>query len=106
LFEDYSEQVLSKVRELVFPDDPSLQQKIKDERFELKISLLVEDSNEQRIPANLVIKHDTALTKFLQRPAILKIFRSNLKLSIDALEDLDNEDDPQAIADAITLVLG
>jgi len=105
VFEDYSERIMSEVRYLVGLDDPSLQVKIKDETFDLKIIITDHLGEKQEIPQGLTITHSTALAKFLHRPAVIKIFRSNLQLQIDPLEDLHNENDPKSIRDALSLVL-
>jgi 1-acyl-sn-glycerol-3-phosphate acyltransferase len=103
-FENYAEQVMSKVRELLLPDEPSIQEKITNERFELEVSVL-RDDEEVKFPKDLIITHDKALAKFLHRPAILKIFRSNLKLPTDSLEQLKSERDPQKICDSTKYIL-
>ena len=61
--------------------------------------------NYPEIPAELEINHQVALTKFLHRPAILKIFRSNLNLTTEALENLDTITDPQVLDDALSHVI-
>jgi 1-acyl-sn-glycerol-3-phosphate acyltransferase len=104
LFEDYSEYVMVKVRDLLLPDEPSIQEKIKDERFELKYSAWDGD-RQVRIPNDLSIKNGGALAKFLHRPAILKIFRSNLKFPIEPLERINSENDPNAIAVSLKYIL-
>jgi 1-acyl-sn-glycerol-3-phosphate acyltransferase len=105
LFENYSERVMTEVRKLVLPDDPSLQERIKDETFELSLTISDSSGNHPEIPAELEIDHPVALTKFLHRPAILKIFRSNLNLPTDALENLDTITDPQVIDAALYHVI-
>jgi 1-acyl-sn-glycerol-3-phosphate acyltransferase len=105
LFENYSELVMTKVRKLVLPGDPSLQQRIKDETFELRVDITDSADNHPEIPAALEISHPVALTKFLHRPAILKIFRSNLNLPTEALESLDTITDPQVLDDALSHVI-
>lgn len=105
LFEDYSEMVISEVRKLLLPDDPSLDVKIRDERFELEITIQNSMGVKQNIPDNLAISNVSALTKFLHRPTILKIFKENLQIPIDALENLDSESRPRVIADSLDLIL-
>jgi len=105
LFENFSENVMSEVRKLLLPDDPSLDIKIKDERFELEIKIRNSNGVKQNIPKNLGITNPQTLTKFLHRPTILKIFKENLRLPIDSLMNLDSETKPQAIADSLRLIL-
>lgn len=94
LFENYSEFVMSQVRNLIPPGDPSTSPKIKDEWFELNVSAYDQNGNPKYIPEEVIITHTAGLAKFLHRPAIIKIFRSNLKLQIDALENLAKKPEP------------
>jgi 1-acyl-sn-glycerol-3-phosphate acyltransferase len=105
IFEEYSEQVMSRVRALLLPEDPSLDVKIKNECFDLNITVQDLMGIEQEIPDELGIKHAPALAKFFHRPAILKIFKINLDLPIDALQNLESEHDPVAIFNSIQVVL-
>jgi hypothetical protein len=103
--EAYSEHVMARVRDLLVPDDPSLEIKIKDERFELIIELRDQQGILQDIPRNLTIYHDKALANFFHRPAILKIFKTNLALPVDALQNLESEHNPTSISMAVQAVL-
>ena len=104
-FEIFSEHVMSQIRNLVLPGDPSIQGNIKDEAFELVVRLQDEMGNQKKIPLDLVIIHEVNLAKFFHRPAILKIFRSNLKLPIDVLESLDQNTNPLSISTALNYVI-
>lgn len=105
LFENYSEYIMVQVRKLILPDDPSLFPTIKDEWFELDVHLQDQDGKLQSIPDDLRLDHKADLARFLHRPPILKIFRSNLKLPIGALENLHAIHEPQLITDAIKPIL-
>jgi hypothetical protein len=61
--------------------------------------------NPETYPNHLAIRHATALTKLLHRPAILKIFTSNLNLPTQPLQNLDREPDPERIAEAVRAIL-
>jgi 1-acyl-sn-glycerol-3-phosphate acyltransferase len=104
-FENYAEQVMDAVRGMLPPDDPSLQINIKDERFELEISLRDTNSQSIEIPPEYSIHHAEALVKLLHRPTILKIFRFNLQLPIEAVEQLHTEPTAKQIAEATRLML-
>ncbi len=104
-FEEYANHVMAQVRNLLPEDDPALDVKIKDERFELEIRAQDAEGVEQAIPPGLQITYPQALSKFLHRPMILKIFRANLKLSIDALERLHEEPNPGELKAAIEQIL-
>lgn len=105
LFEHYAEFVMSQVRKLMLPDDPSLHPTIKDEWFELEVRIQDQEGKSYPLPEGLHLEHAAALARFLHRPAILKIFRSNLKLPIEALENLHAVHEPQVIVEAIKPIL-
>jgi len=105
VFEEFSEKVMSRVRDLLLPDDPSLELKIKNERFDLKLSAKDFSGTEKNIPDELRIKHAPALAKFFHRPAILKIFKNNLDLPVSALQNLGSVRDPSVLANSIQAVL-
>ncbi len=104
-FEEYANYVMAQVRTLLPKDDPALDVKIKDERFELQIGAHNSAGQEVAIPPDLEISHPKALAKFLHRPMILKIFRVNLQLSIGAIERLHEAPDPSEIKTAIEQIL-
>ncbi len=105
LFENYSEYVMSEVRKLIRFDDPSLNPTIKDEWFEFDFHIQDLEGKSQSIPDELCLEHKEALARFLHRPAILKIFRNNLKLPIEVLENLHEVHDPVDIKQATELIL-
>ena len=104
--QDYATQVVEAIKALLPADDPTRQVRVVDERFELQVAVRGQDGSPERYPADLAIRHATALAKFLHRPAILKIFKSNLRLPIDPLQDLENQHDAGAIVTAIESILG
>ncbi len=103
--EGFAEQVMDAVYALLPPDDPARQVQFLDERFELELVVHEADGAPLDFPASLNIRHRHALVKFLHRPAILKIFRKNLDLPVEALQDLAHERDAGRIADATQAVL-
>lgn len=104
-FEEYANNVMAQVRDLLPEDDPALDVKIKDERFELEISAQNSAGVDITILPNLRISHPGALAKFMHRPMILKIFRVNLQLSIEALERLYEKPSPGEIISALEQIL-
>lgn len=104
-FEDYSEEAMQRVRELLPPDDPALEVKFKDEHFELDISATDAAGGPVSLPGEFQIKHGESLAKFLHRPMILKIFDVNFRLPIKALQRLDLQPSPGEIAQAIEHIL-
>jgi len=103
--EQYARQVMDAVYSLLPSDQRQQIQQIEDEQFELQISLLDTENRPIENPSHLIIQHPVALAKFLHRPGILKIFRSNLHLPIAALQTLAERPSPTQIASATQLVL-
>jgi hypothetical protein len=79
---------------------------IVDERFELTVALEDGAGNRGAVPADRAIGCADALCKFFYRPALLKIYRSDLHLPVDVLQRLEDERDPAQVAAALRLVLG
>jgi 1-acyl-sn-glycerol-3-phosphate acyltransferase len=103
--EEYALQVVEAIRALVPKDDPSREISAMDERFELEVAARAVDGAPKDVPAALAIAHTQALAKFLHRPAILKIFRTNLKLPVETLQDLEQNQDPVRIAEGVEAIL-
>lgn len=104
-FQEYAAKVMEAVRALLPADDVTRQVRILNERFELEVALHGKDGNSIELPPELTIQHASALTKFLHLPAILKIFRKNLRMPIKALQNLDTDHDPREIAVATQHIL-
>jgi hypothetical protein len=104
-FEAFSTDVVEAIRALLPADDPAHRVHVVDERFGLQVAVHATDGSSETYPGNLAIQHATALTKLLHRPAILKIFTSNLNLPTRPLQDLDCESDPDRIAEAVRAIL-
>ncbi len=103
-FEEFSALVMGAVRDLLPAADETLRPVV-DERFELEIAARDTSGETVSHPMGLEITHKTALAKLLHRPTILKIFRANLRLPIDPLQNLDSERDGKKVADAVELML-
>jgi 1-acyl-sn-glycerol-3-phosphate acyltransferase len=73
-----------------------------EERFELRIALLARDGSGAREEQ---VSRGEALCKMLYRPAILRIFARDLHLEVDALQQLDAEQDPVRIVSATDTIL-
>ncbi len=87
-FENYSENVLYQVRQLLPEDDPALDNKFHNERFELDVSVQDSSGQECEIPDHLKITQAESLVKLLHRPLVLYLYRFNLSLDISAVERL------------------
>jgi hypothetical protein len=104
-FQEYANMVMKAVHALIPPDEAAPSVQITDERFDLQVDLYARDGNHQNHPSELKITHAQALTKLLHRPGILKIFHKNLRMPIDALQNLDTDHDARKIAQGTELIL-
>ena len=103
-FQHYATEVMEAVRGLMPPDMPEEQAVIIDERFEFDF-IVYNHVGEEIEVQHLTIDHPAALAKFLHRPGILKVFRSNLRLRTGVLEHLHQERNAREITNALQLVL-
>lgn len=104
-YEKYADSVLQEIENLRPEDEAPPGAQIKYENFELHVLIADREGNRQTLPEAHDISHSNALAKLLHRPGILKIFQSNFDLPIAPLEDLDNHNDPQSIAQATQSIL-
>jgi len=103
--EDFAARIMDAVNDLLPVGDPALQAHVLDERFELRTTVHTPEGTPKSQPAELSIHHEQALAKLLHRPAVLKIFKKNLRLPVEALQSLDREHDAGKIVDAIQSIL-
>lgn len=103
--QEYAEQVMEAVHQLVPQDEYTAEPEIINERFELKITVWDQDHNEVQIPDDLNIQEAIPLAKFFHRPAILKIFLFNLELPVEPLQRLANQPAVPALITACQSIL-
>jgi 1-acyl-sn-glycerol-3-phosphate acyltransferase len=89
--QEYADQVVEAIHLLVPQDQYTTEPEIINERFELKVNILDADQNQVSIPEDLRIQETIPLAKFLHRPAILKIFKVNLELPVEPLQNLEKK---------------
>jgi 1-acyl-sn-glycerol-3-phosphate acyltransferase len=104
--QEYATRVVAAIRDLLPADDPAHQVRAVNERFELQVAVQGQDGSPESYPADLTIRHTTALAKLLHRPAVLKIFKVNLHLPIDPLQRLENRHDAGTIVTAVEAIIG
>lgn len=104
-FESYAEGVMDAVRALIPEGDRPSTPEIVDERFELQIEALNGSDQSVALPSDLMVDHSVALAKVLHRPGILKIFRQNLQLPIDALQNLHERPAPSSLVTGLEAIL-
>ncbi len=104
-FQEYADFIMDSVRALLPENDPTLQVKIKDERFELQVEAYNQKGKPQSIPEKMLIQHDQALAKLFHRPMIQKIYRFNLELPVESLQRLHTQPSSAELIQAIQAIL-
>jgi 1-acyl-sn-glycerol-3-phosphate acyltransferase len=104
-FIEYATRVMDAVDELRPPEYKPLVSKYKDEKFFLTVEVWDKNQKSIILPEAYQLKHPTALAKFLHYPTILKIFKVNFRMPIDALQQLSLHPNPKEISDACLLIL-
>ncbi len=104
-FESYAEGVMDAVRALIPEEDRLSAPEIVDEHFELRVEVRNDTDKALGLPAELMIEHPEALAKVLHRPGILKIFRQNLQLPIEALQNLHERPAPSELVTGLEAIL-
>ncbi len=103
--EAYAQRVLDAIRALLPANERASQSTIANERFDLEIAAYRPDGRTFPTPHHLSIRYPQALAKMLHRPAILKIFTSNLCLPTQPLQNLTQAPTPARVATAIQSIL-
>ena len=101
----FAERAVEAIEALLPPDDIVHQPGPVDERFQLHVAVTTEDGTKHDYPDALSVRHAAALAELLHRPAILKIFTSNLNLPTRPLQRLEQETAPAEIAQATQSIL-
>jgi 1-acyl-sn-glycerol-3-phosphate acyltransferase len=104
-FRIYSIRVMDEVEKLRPANEKVNLQKIRDETFSLETVVMDGDFKLTCIPDEIQIIHTAALAKFLHYPTILKIFKVNFHMPIDALQQLSSKPSSQAMAESCKLIL-
>jgi hypothetical protein len=93
------------VDDLIPDKEKSKHTEIRDERFELCLTVRRPDGTDGSL-AGIEIVHADALCKMLYRPTVLKILAQDLRLPVKPLQELASQRDPRRIANAIQSILG
>jgi hypothetical protein len=97
--------IMARIVELIPEEDKRRWNRIRDERFELKLAARTPDDVEVPLPPELQLARPEMLAKFFHRPLMLDVFARNLKLPVTALQQLDSQHDPQYLAAALDVAL-
>jgi 1-acyl-sn-glycerol-3-phosphate acyltransferase len=103
--EAYGTRVMEAIKALVPADDPLHREQVVDEHFALEVVVQGPDASVVEIPEELTISHGAALGMLFHRPAMLKIFRKNLRMPTGPLEQLAVTRDAESIAEAADSIL-
>ena len=103
--ETYAERILEAIKALIPAAEQIQIHQIENERFELHYKITKTDGSPVEVPEVLKLQHTTDLAKMLHRPVILKTLHFNLKLPIEALQNLENTPSASRIAQAAESIL-
>lgn len=101
----YAEKVMDAVDELKPASAHNQSARIRSESFLLEYRIFDQSGTEIVPEPEIEIRHAAALAKLLQYPTILKIFKVNFRMPIDALQKLSTKPSANAIAAACTPIL-
>jgi len=104
-FQEYTAQVMDAVYALVPTEDDPLETEIVDERFEMELHLKDKTGKTLELPGELQFQQASQLAKFLHRPAILDIFRSNLELPVHSIQILKDTPPVSELIQALQSIL-
>jgi len=104
--QDAANMIMQRIEALIPEEDKRRWNRIRDERFELKLTIQKSDNTSIDLPDELHFTRPDMLSKFFHRPLMLDVFFRNLKLPVGALQRLDTEHNPKQIADAAEAILG
>lgn len=108
-FEQAASQIMDAVYALVPEEDKRYQLEVSNERFELRVAVYNAAGAQIDCPEALTITQAAALSKFFHRPVLLDIFSRNLKLPVQALQNLarghDSPHRPARIVAALDPIL-
>lgn len=103
--EEGARMIMQQVEALVPEEDKRRWNRIRDERFELQLKVEQPNGTAVELPAERAISKPEMLSKFFHRPLLLDVFTRNLKLPVQALQNLPTEHDPKQLADALDVAL-
>jgi 1-acyl-sn-glycerol-3-phosphate acyltransferase len=106
VLQDSANLIMQRIEALIPEEDKRRWNRIRDERFELKLDIQKADGSTVSLPDELALTRPDMLSKFFYRPLMLDVFSRNLKLPVSPLQHLDTERDPKRIADASEAILG
>ena len=102
VYAEYSEMVMDAVFDLLPAHELAALYDIEREAFRLEIEASDADGAVVEIPEEVQIKEKEALALLLHRPGILKIFRVNLHMPVEAVEHLHETPEAAGLLAGIT----
>jgi 1-acyl-sn-glycerol-3-phosphate acyltransferase len=104
-FQEHASQIMEAVYALVPTEDISAETEIINEWFEMELYLKDKRGKTLELPLELQFQQASPLAKFLHRPAILDIFKSNLELPVNSLQNLKEKPPVSELLQALQSVL-
>lgn len=105
ILHQYAERVMDAVDDLKPVSVRNQTDRIRDETFWLECQVADQSGKQIFLAPEIEIRHGAALAKLLHYPTILKIFKVNFRMPIDALQKLSTRPSAKAIADACVPIL-
>ncbi len=105
ILEEGSVRVMSQIEALVPEEDKRRWNRIRDERFELQLSVTRPDGLPVVVPSELSLTQPEMLSKFFHRPLLLDVMSRNLSLPVAPLQRIHETQDAAALAQAATAAL-
>ncbi len=103
--QEAADMIMGRIEALVPEEDKRRWNRIRDERFELRMELSASDGSVVELPESLAMTRPDMLAKFFHRPLLLDVFSRNLKLPVQPLQQLHTAPQASEIAAAIQAAL-
>lgn len=103
ILEDYTSTVMHAVFDLIPQEEKDRWHRIEDEQFSLELQM--QSGSRSANGSTPTIERAESLSKFFHRPVLLDAFRRNLELPVGALQRLETEHNPEALASAVDAIL-
>lgn len=103
--QEAADMIMGRIEALVPEEDKRRWNRIRDERFELRLEIAAPDGSAVEVPENLALTRPDMLAKFFHRPLLLDVFSRNLKLPVQPLQQLYLHPQPAEIVSAVQAAL-
>jgi 1-acyl-sn-glycerol-3-phosphate acyltransferase len=104
--QESTDYIMGQIAALIPEEDKKRWNRIRDERFELRLHATDPAGVPLEIPPEMLPAQPGMLAKFFHRPLMLDVFVRNLELPVQPLQQLETVRDPRALAEAAHVILG